>query len=216
MAGQAGYKVLIKIGGTAVPVVDEACTMTSANNYIVTDSTRRVMERFDTVTVEIDNVVVDPDLYFVNYLFGIVITDGGVTDGVMTITYSYVPVADVACATTFSLDITGDLLDTTCFKGTDPDAGFRTRLSGLNDVSASLESISLTDKTFLDAKIARDAVLVEWDFDGTETDMARGWFIVEADNYAGDVAGLVQESIQLQLEAEDSAQTLKSFSFYSE
>lgn len=212
MAGQAGYKVQIKIGGTAVPVTDEACTMTSAKNYIITDVDRRCMDRYATVTVSIDATPVDADLIFVNYLFGIVVLDASVADGVMTIDYSYVPVVDVACANSFSLEIAGDILDDTCFN----QAGFRTKIYGLNDISASLEKIDLTDKSFIDAKLARNAVLVEFDFDGTGEDLARGWFIVESDNYSGDVGGLLQESIALQLEADDSSQVLRSFSFYSE
>ncbi len=216
MAGQAGYKALIKVGGTPVPVTGEACTMTSASNYIITDPSRRAMERYDAVTVYIDGSPVDVDLRFVNYLFGIVILDGSVADGVMTIDYSYVPTAPVACANAFSLDLAGDVLDTTCFTGNNPAGGFRTRINGLNDVSSTLESIDLTDKTFANAKLARGSVLVEYDFDGTQTDMARGWFIVETDSQSMEVAGLLTESISLQLEAVDDAQSLKSFSFYTE
>jgi len=216
MAGQAGYKVQIKVGGDPVPVVDEACTFEAANFYSITDQTRSAMDRFDPVVVKIDSTIVDSDLYAIDYLFGVILTDPSVTDGTMTIDYSYVPLVDVACATSFNLDIAGDVLDTTCFKGNDPSAGFRTRINGLNDVSASLDKIDITDKTFLDAKLARNALLVEWDFDGTQTDLARGWFIVENDNFSGEVAGLLQEAIQLQLEAEDSATALKSFSWQTE
>lgn len=217
MAGQAGYKALIKVGGTPVPVTDEACAMTSPKNYIVTDATRRAVERYDSVTVKVDASPVDSSLYFIDYLFGIVILDGSVADGVMTIDYSYVPTVVAAGTNSFSLDLGGDVLDTTQFReSTDPQHGFRTRINGLNDVSASMESIDLTNKTFVNAKLARNAVMVEFDFDGTGTDLARGWFIVETDNTSLEVAGLVGESISLQLEADDDAMALRSFSFYSE
>lgn len=213
MAGQAGYKTKVKIGGTAVPVVDEPCTMASANNYYITDATRNLFDRYTTVVVEIDNVVVDPTLLSINYLFGKIVTQAGVPDGVMTVSYSYIPTVDAACTNSTSLDITGDVLDDTCFKSAQANNGFRTKILGINDISGSLENLSLVDKTFRDAKLNRNSVLVEWDFDGTGTEMARGWFVVESDNQANDLGGLIQNSISLQLNADDSNLLTRSFSF---
>ena len=213
MAGQAAYKAKISIGGTGVPVTDEACTMTSANNYQITDATRRIVDRYTVPTVYIDATPVDADLFFFNYLFGIVITDGAVTDGTMTIDYTYIPTTEVACANAFTLEVGGDILDDTCFKAARANNGFRNKIYGLNDISSTLESLAITDRKFSTAKIARNSVLMEWDFDGTGAEIARGWFVIESDNFTGEVSGLNQESISLQLEADDTENILRSFSF---
>lgn len=213
MSGQAGYKVAILIGGTAVPVTEELCTNTSGDIYQVTDATRRCFDRDAAVSVYIDDVLIDPSLYHINYLYGVITVDASVDNGVMDISYSYVPLTEVAGANTFSLDFSGDILDKTNFKDANSQAGFRSKTYGLNDVTSSLEKIDIADTSFLDAKIARGAVMIEYDFDRTDTFTARGWFIIETDGFSGDVGSLINESISLNLEANDSASALKSFSF---
>jgi hypothetical protein len=216
MAGQAAYKTKIKIGGTAVPTTDEAFTMLSPNNYSVTDITRQVIDRFTAVVVSIDATPIDDSLYSVNYLFGKVTTQVAVPDGVMTVTYSYIPTADVACSTAYTLDDASDILDQTCMQSAQANGGLKVKLPGLREITASLESIAVSDHTLRDIYIGRTAVLLEFDFGGLGTDMARGWFFIENDNYSGDVGGLENESLSFQLDAQDEALKLRSFAYQFE
>jgi predicted secreted protein len=98
-----------------------------------------------------------------------------------------------------SLDLTGEVLDTTKVGS---DTGYRTRILGLNDWSVSCDSNYETGNAALamirNAKLSRSALQVQYLPDGTVANGFQGAVVVENFNLSGDMGSLETVSITLQ------------------
>ena len=105
---------------------------------------------------------------------------------------------DVPCSSP-SLELTGDVLDDTELA---TNAGFRTRVLGLNDWSVQCDSRFTANNDALtairDAKINRTALMVRYLPDGTVANGFKGDCVVENFNMSGAVEGLEEVAITLQ------------------
>lgn len=112
------------------------------------------------------------------------------------IDFSFLPSTQIIGANQFSLDISGDILDSTAFG----DGGFRRKEYGLIDVAASITRHDNFDKKFKTIKSDRDKLLL--DVAIADSDRAIGLFVVESIASSGEVASLEAEAINLQLAGE--------------
>jgi len=110
-------------------------------------------------------------------------------------------------ATSPSLEIGGDVLDDTSIIN----EGFRSRILGLHDFSASADSNWDPTNEGLPlvraAKMNRTPLFVQYLPDGTHTHGVKGACVVETYNHAGDVGDLETVSISLQGNGALSAST---------
>lgn len=103
-------------------------------------------------------------------------------------------------ATSPSMEVAGDVLDTTELK---TNAGFRTRINGLHDFSMNADSNYLKDDPALvalrAAKLARTGISARFLPDGSdETDGFEGEVIVETFSLSSGVGDLITVAISLQ------------------
>ncbi len=204
--GSAAYKAQIKIAGDPVRVVKTAFSRVGntatykANNAahtIISPDFRVIVYRAG----DFSDTIITPLEYSVNYLLG-EITFYAVPPATtqISVTYNYVPTATTVGASSYGVNLSGDILDDTNFKDADANGGYRTRLYGINDVSISLSRFNDNSAVFKTLKEKRKRVLVEIRPGGTE--LVRGWFVIESDNTSGDVGGLETEEISLQLDGD--------------
>lgn len=204
------YNTTIKSGGTPVSVVDEPTTEISTDNWQITDPIRRVIDSKSSVIEVYDDVtLLDPATdYTIDYLQGIITTTSSLgVLGPVTVTYDYIPLTELGTAKSYSLSIGGDVADSTTFNT----GGFRTRVNTILDISMSISNYSDLSQEFFDKKSGRLPILIEVR-PGNRKHVAMGWFVVETDDHAGDIAGLEEEEISLQLASRDPL----NFSYFIE
>lgn len=217
MSGRAAYKALIKsVSGESVASLGEPAELVGSGitikgvedcyAYRVTDPLRRVLDQASGITTHEDGVeVASTDVVFVDWLSGKLYSSREL-DLDVTLDISFFTTAEVVGATSYTLDIGGDVLTDTSFKAARENGGYQTRILGLNDVSFSIDRNTDEAKVFLDYKRNRERVLVEVTPGGEDCGpyggTYRGWFIVESDGYSGDVGDLEAESISFNLDGE--------------
>jgi hypothetical protein len=191
MTGTASYNTAIKQPGTATTFTDEATTNTSGNVYQVTDATKQIFDRATVPVVEDGGVPVVPDE--INYL------DGSVTlpappGGVVTISGKYIPMTVVATGKEFSVELTATELDDTAFG----DAGYRSRVIGLIDVSATLR-LNWANGFFIASLLARLPLVFEIKPGGADPIM-RAWMVIPDVGWSGDIDGIEDEEVSFALD----------------
>jgi len=212
--GSPGWKATVKRSGTSTQFTDEAASLVSGKTYQIDDETKQVWDREQPVTVKDNGVLVDSsNIEFIDYLFGkVTFTAGYTVTGPVTVSGSYLPMQAVAGANAYNLNHTGDLLDDTDFEGAQANGGYRTRLYGLRDVSASITRWDDLSKTFADIIKNRSVVVIEIR-PGGGPDVFRAFMVAESANESGDVAALESEEISFQLDGEGVG---KAFSWDTE
>lgn len=138
----------------------------------------------------------------INYVFGRTTFNSTFAGGVVSVVGQYMPMAVAAGAHTYTLSQTADVLDDTDFTST----GFRSKNVGLFDVSLTLNSWEPLSTQFREILVAsstsarRGQPIVGEVNPGGSSLFARGWFVVENDSLSGDVSGLEEASISLQID----------------
>lgn len=212
----AGYSAVLKAVGTAVPVVNEACTFISGANpnklYQVTSSSRRIWDPTAAVIVKDGGVTVSAALYAFDYLFGFVQFIGYTQSGAITVDGSYLPTVAVAEVRKYDLKVSAALPDVTTFDS----AGWRQFLQTLKRVDLSLELLSspLAD---LDGVAGGVQSLFSWLAADTPkvyeiargAQFWRGWFRHEAiTDSAPDPEGTLQTQVSLKGSAQGALAAL--------
>ena len=215
MPGTVSYLTTIKKSGTATVMSSEAMTSTGstvANLYQVTNAVKRVFDRGASFTLYEDDgttaggrqVISAAQISSIDYLFGTVTFSSTQAEPV-TISGQYMPMTAMAGANNYSLNLSRDVLDNTDFTST----GYRSKAIGLKDAQLTIGRFDdITDNTIYDDLIAGTPVVAEVRPGGTG-DAGRGWFVLESESRAGDVASLETADISLQLDGS----SLTSFSF---
>lgn len=208
----AGYLTKVRVSGIPTAMSTENLSTfggsSTAPIYSMDSTLREVWDRKVTPTFRIGSsvgsTIASTAIVDINYVFGRVTLNSTVAGGVLNVVGTYMPMADAAGAHSYTLTQVMDVLDDTDFTST----GFRSKNLGLADVSLSLntwEPLSTQFREFLVASSTsarRDTPLVAEVNPGGSTLFARGWFVVENDNLSGDVSGLEEASISLQIDGD--------------
>ncbi len=213
----ASYKTEIRLGGVPVAVVNAPCdelSTTSGRLFRILDPTRRVMSSSAAVVVKnaVSSAVIAVGDYSINYMDGVVITNDEIGDGIK-LDYSYIPLTFIGGSKEYSLELGGDLLDNSSFHEDEDtnNPGYRSRISGLNDVTASFSRFDDLTRVLEDKKLARTPVLISIRPGGAESkEVATGWFIGETVAKSGDVSAIEEDSFSYALAGD--IQTCFSFS----
>ena len=203
-----GYLTTVKLGGTPVALSAEPMTNTSGNIFQITDTTRRVLDRNVVPTFEDEGEspqdIPAADVLSISYIFGTVTFATSKTGPVVVKTGNYVPLTDIAGAHSYNLNHGGDVLDSTEF-GLANNNGMRQRVLGLRDVSLSVDRWDqVGSQTFFDALNNRTPLFIEVK-PGDGGQVARGWFVAEAENHGGDISALEAGDLTFQLDGDARA-----------
>lgn len=191
MPGTASYNTVIKQPGTATTFTDEATTNTTGNTYQVTDATKQIFDRNTVPTVEDDGVPVIPAS--INYLEGSV-TLSAPPGGVVTISGKYIPMTTIATGKEYSVELVASELDDTAFG----DGGYRSRVLGLFDITASLR-LNWANAFFVTSILNRAALVFEIQ-PGGAAPLMRAWMVVPSVEWAGNIDDLEEEEVSFALD----------------
>lgn len=198
----AGYLTTVKASGTSTAMADEAMTNTTGFSYQMNDLTKRVWDRDVVPTFEdlgeSPQVILAADVLSIDYLFGVVTFASAKTEPVVLKTGNFMPMTTIAGAHSYNLGQGGDVLDDTEF-GLANNNGARQRILGIRDVSLSVSRWDQVTKTFFNALNNRTPLMIEVR-PGGSGDVARGWYVPEAEDHSGDVSSLEAADLSFQLD----------------
>jgi hypothetical protein len=191
----AAYRATISSGGTAVAMTNEAMTRAANGDFQVTNVNKRVLDLNGNFQVKVNGVAVNEASYEIDYIAGKVI--GLTTSSAVTITGAYVPIGELIGCNSFSVDISGDILENTGINEAQLNGGFRTKQYGLTDVAVSLGRFADASKTMQTRLQSGNKVFLK--INPSDTERILGWFLIESVSQSGDVGSLEIQDIQLQL-----------------
>jgi hypothetical protein len=194
--GFAGYVASVKRSGTSTSMTAEATTLVSGKTYRINNTAKEVWDWTKALTV-LDNAIAvsAANIETINWLFGTVtFVPAYVVSGAVTITGWYLPLAEVAKASSFTLTQTVDAIDKTDFDIAHGNDGYRVFIPGLRTVSCELGGFYDATEAFWEVLEARDEIVIEINPDGSGLSLARGIFKMTARNQSGDVGALEEES----------------------
>lgn len=213
---EVGYLTCVRAPGTSTAMTFEPMTNTSGNIFQITDTLRRVLDHAVTPTFEDTGEspqdIPASDILSIDYLFGIVTFATSKTGPVVVRTGNYMPMSDIAGANSYQLNQVGDVLDDTSFDVTRVNGGNRTRILGIRDVNVSVARWDQGTQEFFDALNNRTILMIEVR-PGGAGETARGWFVTESENHAGDVSGLESADLSFQLDEVIAANGTDKISF---
>lgn len=205
----AAHTSVVRGPGTSTAFVTEPTTKLTANTvYQLNTDAKRLLDPAVALTVEVDAdgagagayATAAADTYTVDYLFGIItfLADQGAS-ALVRVSGSYIPVIDLVGVTDWSHTSSRDVLDDTTVNTA---AGAnRTKKLGLKDVTGS---VSLNELLTYDHDPGAGELILQDALDnGTpllfETSAGgkrfRAWVLLESDEGGGDVAGLINNTV---------------------
>ncbi len=213
--GVAGYNAVLKRSGFETAMTAEAMstvagsTETAGTHWQIDDATKEIFVR--TVIQGFLNgasTISSTDIVDINYLFGKVIFNTTYPSAAVNVTGQFFPTSNIAGAHAYTLTQQNDVLDDTDFTST----GFRSKVMGLQTVDLSVTRWDSLDLEFihdiLGTTTGRDAripLVAEIQPGGGSNPVARGYFVMEAENRSGDVSGLESADVSLQLDGNSAA-----------
>lgn len=157
MAEHAGKEVTIKISGTATSMTAEATSTADNQIYQITNAAKQVLD-FDTPPTVLDDGVETEESYTVNYLSGkITFATVDAERGPVTVTGYYLPMSTAAYANDAGHSRVAEILDISAFGDT-----HKNKMAGVKSASGSLNNLSLTDTTYIDALAAGEPLVLEF------------------------------------------------------
>ena len=178
-------------------------------DFRITDATRRLLDSDATTSVKTATTrggsksALADDEFTVNYAGGVVtVTSTGITPEVCAelfvfVTGSYIPFTNVGGANNYSIDMSAEVLEDTNFEDANANGGYRSRLTGLLDVSVSVSAFSPLNKTYAGRLQQKDDVVLT--ILVGQKERITGRFVVESVSQAGEVGGIETEDISFQL-----------------
>jgi len=204
--GFAGYLAEIKRVGTPTSMTGEAMTLVSGKTYAIDAALKEIWDRSQALTFE-DNAVpvAVVDILNIDYLFGqVTFTAGYSVTGPITVASGfYFPTAAAGCANSYTLTMSADAIDESCFNTVQVNNGTRTYRSGLKTVGLELTGIFNATQNFKAALIAREEVIIEIDPAGDGSSVARGFFKLMTTGQSGAVGALEEETTSWSLQVPD-------------
>ena len=204
--GKASYNTKVKISGVSTAMTSQAMTVVTGNTYQINSTARRVWNPNGSFAfTNLGSTIAASNIVSIDYLFGKVTFATSKTTVVLA-SGTYLPVANIIGANSYTLNLSRAVLDDTDFTST----GWVSRGTvGLLDAKVSLSRWEDLDVDYFD--ILNDETKVVLDLaPGGESLLARGFFKLESDNLSGDVAGLEAAELSFVL---DGDTTGKNFSF---
>ncbi len=198
MPPQAGYAVVIEVGGTPTAVTGEATTNVTGNIYQITSTAKRVWDPTVAIVVKDGGTPVTPTT--IDWMFGKV-TLPAPPGGAVTVDVTYIPRLAVVLGKSMSLDVSTDALDASVFGSRD-----RTYVAGLRTATCELSTYDVLT-TDLDSggdtwtwrsKSDGTLILVSIDTSGVGTEYIRFWSRVTAANLAAAVDSIITGDLSLQ------------------
>jgi len=191
--GLASFRTKVKLSGTATAMTSQAMSThsTVANTYRINSTARRVWNPAASLTFYENSgttgvaAVSAGDISNINRLFGTV-TFATTKAGNVSVSGQYLPLASLAGANNYTLNITREQLDDTAFEST----GLRSRTSGLLDAALSVSRWDNVDLNIHTALSNDTRVVLEVAPGGSTVTVARGFFKVESEGHSGDVGSL--------------------------
>lgn len=212
--GYAGYVGTIKKGGTPTTMTAEACTLVSGKTYRITNATKQVISRADTLTI-LDNAVDHTaDVVSFDPLFGTVTFSSGYTViGPVTVTGKYIPLATVGTFRGYTLNMQAAAINSSDYDSLNANGGFDINVAGLKDVGIEIPGIYSASSGLPALLIARSELILEINPDGlgASGSRARGFFKCTSSKVSGNVGALEQEdtSFKLSVPVQQSGPTLE-------
>jgi hypothetical protein len=204
---QPGYSLLVRKGGFATTMTNEATTILGSTSFRITDATRRVMDPNQPWHLKVGTTSqAYTVISSVDFVSGEIELKSAAASASLTFTGKYIPITtatDVMFETrSFSLTDSNDLLDKTVFTGTTNDR-VRKRLAGLNDVDLTVESLmSKQDMAYLSTvHFNGSQVVTEVYFGDATLPRFRGFCKIESIEYSGNVEDLLTTNIAFKIAA---------------
>jgi hypothetical protein len=193
--GFAGYVASVLRNGSSTSFTGEAMQQVSGNTWQITDRTKSLWDRSETVTAT------GGTIESIDYLFGRITFTAAPTTP--TVAGRFFPVASLGCSNSFSLTQTSDTTDTTCFETASVNGGFATFRATLKTVELELTGFYRAENQFYDLLQGRGELMVEINPDGNDKSVARGFFKPVTNSQSGDVGGDETETISFRLSTPD-------------
>lgn len=224
-----GYASTLKVGGTATAFTNEPTTELAATTpntkYRITDATKRAVDPAVAVVVEVDAdggggggyAVVPSTDYVFNYATGTVVFDANQgDDALVRVSGSYRPLYTVAQAKGLTMTFSRDILDKSNFE--DSSNGARSKLAGLKELAAQIESLDDTN-TDLDSGLTtrklfedlNDGTPIVLEFKPGGGDAYRAWMVLESDEVKASADALVEAGLNLMNYPVDNASGGQTF-----
>ncbi len=198
--GFAGYVAKLKLPGTPTAVTDESMTLVAGKTFRIDDATKEVWDRSVAIIV-LDNAVDHTaDVESIDYLFGQVtfLTAYSVTEPI-TVDVTYLPMATIAKASSFTLTQTAAPIDESDFDTAQANGGYRVFQPGLRTISLDIGGFYDSTNDFFTVIKDRNELVIEINPDGSGLSMARGFFKMVTRAQSGDVGALEEESLTFAL-----------------
>ena len=193
--GFAGYMVDIKKSGSTTAFTTEACTLVSGKTYKITNAAKNVWDRLVAVTVFDNAVDHTADVASIDYLFGQVTFDSSYTPtGPITVTGSYLPMANLAKYQTFTLTQSMDAINDSDIPALQANQGHATFSHGLRTVSLEVAGVYAASNGYRADLISRAELVIEINPDGGGKTVARGFFRPSTRAQQGNVGALEEET----------------------
>lgn len=200
MSGHAGRKALVKVGGDAVVMANEACTDSGDHQiYQVTDTAKRVFDRTAAVTVKVGGVVTG-ESYTINRLTGRV-TFATVDAGraAVTVSTSYLPMSVALGAKSYNFTITRTSVDDSDFDNVNTNGGFPNRLPGVLDIDGALGlRWRSADQYFQTALLAETVVVIETYADRAQAASMKMWAVLNKRDLQIAREGAIEHNVNFQ------------------
>jgi len=204
--GFSGYLAELKQVGTAVVFTAESMTLVSGKTYAIDDATKEIWDRTEPTMDILDAAVsiAAADIESIDYLFGRVTFIPAFTPGgAVTATGKSFPVAAMGCANSYTLTMTADQKDESCFDLVQANSGTRIFSPGLRTVSLELGGIFDATDSFKDVVTTRAEVIIEIDPAGDGSSIARGFFRLATAGQSGAVGAVEEETTNWELTVPD-------------
>jgi len=194
---QAAYGTIIYSVGDPVIFNGEDTTDIGSNQFQINDVSRRLFNPDTEVSAYDDGVEIE--ISNIDYFNGIVTLSSAPTDpALVTIDGAFVTKVMIGGSKDYNFEIGGDILDNTSFQTAQTNGGWRTRCYGLHDVTVSISRYDDLTGKFRKHKSARERVYIEI-LPGGGISALKGWFVIEASSFSGDIGSLEEESLSFNL-----------------
>jgi len=205
--GFSGYLAELKQVGTPVGFTTEAMTQVGATlTYEIDDVAKSIWDR-TSATMEIqDNAsaVADADIESIDYLFGkVTFVTGYSVTGPITATGDSFPTSAAGCANAYTLTMTAESIDESCFNLVQANGGIRIFAPGLRTVGLELTGVFDSTANFKDVLLNRTEIIIEIDPAGDGSSIARGFFKLATTGQSGAVGALEEETLNFALTVPD-------------
>ena len=203
-------RVLLQAAAASTALTNEPMTrIAGTNSFQITDETKRVLDREATFNFTIagggvSNLEID-------YARGIITAPTAIANSVqnaLVVSGKYYPVSDFIEAKSYSLEMSAELLDATTFKSARDNGGYRSRYTGLRDVTLTIEALEASQAlgagassliAIIRSRVFRPLfILIETSYGAT----FRGWFVLEDHTLSGDIASLQDQSLTFKLDSD--------------